>query len=274
VLLRFSQLLTEAAGHREAVGAFTCYNLEQATGVLRAAEAREVGVVILVSEKSFAGPDGPRLLSALVAVADRSEASACVQLDHVSDLALIESAFSLGAGAVLADGSHLPFDENVALVAAAATRGEVEAELAGIAGDEDVATAHDATAFTNPELAARLVERTGATCLAVSIGNVHGVYREPPRLDWDRLAAIRRRVGCPLALHGASGLSDADVRLAIKLGIGKLNVNTELRDRYLRTTAERIEAALDGLRLLDLNAAQSEAIADVVAAKLDLCRGQ
>ena len=102
----FSQLITESAARREAIGAFTCYNLEQATGVLRAAEARDAGVVILVSEKSFAGADGPRLLSALVAVAERSEASACVQLDHASDLGLIESAFSFGAGAVLADGSH------------------------------------------------------------------------------------------------------------------------------------------------------------------------
>jgi fructose/tagatose bisphosphate aldolase len=68
-------------------------------------------------------------------------------------------------------------------------------------------------------------------------------------------------------------LRDADVRHAIKLRIAKVNVNTELRDRYLTITAERIEAALDGLRLLDLHAAQTEAVADVVAAKLDLCRG-
>jgi tagatose 1,6-diphosphate aldolase GatY/KbaY len=274
MVVGFSQLLAEAAAGRAAVGAFTCYNLEQAAGVLRAAEARKAGVVILVSEKSFAGTDGPLLLSALVAAAERSEAAACVQLDHVSDLALIESAFSLGAAAVLADGSHLPFEENVVLVGAAAAHGEVEAELAGIAGDEDVATATAAGVLTDPELAARLVERTGAACLAVSIGNVHGVYPEPPRLNWERLTAIRARVGCPLALHGASGLSDTDVRRAIELGIAKLNVNTELRERYLTVTSDRIEAALDGLRLLDLNAAQTDAIADLVAAKLDLCRGR
>jgi tagatose 1,6-diphosphate aldolase GatY/KbaY len=85
---------------------------------------------------------------------------------------------------------------------------------------------------------------------------------------------IREHVGCPLALHGASGLSEADVRRAIELGIAKLNINTDLRDRYLTVTAERIEAALDGMRLLDLNAAQTDAIAEVVTAKLDLCRGQ
>ena len=274
MLARFSDLLADAVSRRAAVGAFTCYNLEQAAGVLRAAEARRTGVVVLVSQKSFAGADGRLLLSALVAAAEQSDARACVQLDHVSDLALIESAFALGAGAVLADGSHLPFEGNVALVAAAAAQGEVEAELAGIAGDEDVATAHSADALTDPELASRLVEETGAACLAVSIGNVHGIYREPPQLDWGRLAAIHARVGCPLALHGASGLSDEDVRRAIELGIAKMNVNTELRERYLAVTSERIEAARDGLRLLDLNAAQADAIADVVGAKLDLCLGQ
>jgi fructose/tagatose bisphosphate aldolase len=64
------------------------------------------------------------------------------------------------------------------------------------------------------------------------------------------------------------------VRRAIELGIAKVNVNTELRDRYLTVTAERIDAALDGLRLLDLNAAQTDAIADIVGAKLDLCLGR
>ena len=104
MLARFSDLLADAVSRRAAVGAFTCYNLEQAAGVLRAADARRAGVVVLVSEKSFAGADGPLLLSALVAAAEQSGARACVQLDHVSDFALIESAFALGAGAVLADG--------------------------------------------------------------------------------------------------------------------------------------------------------------------------
>jgi len=270
VQARFSELLAEAHGRREAVGAFTCYNLETAAGVLRAAEERGRGVILLVSEKSFSAATGRVLLPALVAAARASSAPACVELDHVRSLELIRAAFELGADAALADGSSLGIEENVELVRAAASGGEVEAELDGIAGDEDVATAVAAGALTDPDEAAVFVQRSGAACLAVSIGNVHGVYRRPPALDWPRLDAIARRVDVPLALHGASGLADADIRRTIGLGIAKVNFNTELRQRYLDVTEARLGAARDGANVLALNLAQTEAIAEVVAAKLDV----
>jgi tagatose 1,6-diphosphate aldolase GatY/KbaY len=266
---RFSELLTEARARGSAVGAFTCYNLETAVGVLRAAEARRRAVILLVSERSFAAPGGSLLLSALVAVADRTAVPTCVQLDHVRELEPIEAAFALGAGAVMADGSKLDLEKNVDFVLAAACRGEVEAELDGIEGEEDVAEAVAAGALTDPDEAAWFAERSGAVCLAVSIGNVHGAYREPPVLDWPRLEEIRHRVEVPLSLHGASGLSDDDLRRAIDLGVSKVNVNTELRERYVEVTGERIEAVRDGARVLELNRVQANSIAELAAAKLD-----
>jgi tagatose 1,6-diphosphate aldolase GatY/KbaY len=269
VLVRFSELLAEAASRRAAVGAFTCYNLETAVGVLRAAAARRVGVILLVSEQSFSAPEGSLLVAALVAATHRASVPACVQLDHVRTLEPVEAAFDLGVGAVMADGSKLPLEENVELVRAAGRRGEVEAELGGIEGQEDVATAAAAGALTEPDEAAVFADRSGAACLAVSIGNVHGIYAESPKLDWARLEEIRRRVSIPLSLHGASGLPDDDLRQAIELGVVKINVNTELRARYLDVTAERLDSAHDGARVLELNQAQAEAVAEVVAAKLD-----
>jgi tagatose 1,6-diphosphate aldolase GatY/KbaY len=271
VVARFSELLAEAAARGAAVGAFTCYNLETALGVLRGAEARSRGVVLLVSEKSFSGPDGPLLMAALVAAAARAPVPTCVQLDHVRELGPIEAAFSLGAGAVMADGSRLSFEDNIDLVRAAARHGEVEAELGGIEGQEDVAKAVAAGALTDPEEAAEFARRSGAVCLAVSIGNVHGIYKNPPKLDWPRLAEITRRVQVPLSLHGASGLSEDELREAIRLGVTKINFNTELRARYLEVTAERLEAMRDGLRVLELNQAQAEAVSEVAAAKLAVC---
>jgi ketose-bisphosphate aldolase len=268
MLAPFAQLVEEAAARGGAVGAFTCYNVETAVGVLRAAEGARRGVILLVGEKSFRAPGGDLLLAALVAAAGRSPVPACVQLDHVDDGELIARAFALGAGAVMADGSRLPYEENVAFVRAAARGGSVEAELGGIEGDEDVAAAVAAGALTDPDEAADFVSATGAACLAVSIGNVHGTYREPPRLDWPRLAAIRERVPVPLSLHGASGLSDDDLRRAIERGVAKVNVNTELRERYLDATAERLEAVRAGARVLELNAAQADAVAGAAAAKL------
>jgi tagatose 1,6-diphosphate aldolase GatY/KbaY len=193
---------------------------------------------------------------------------ACVQLDHVREPEPIRAAFALGVGAVMADGSRHDLEANVALVGEASALGAVEAELGGIEGDEDVAAAAAAGALTDPDEAARFAGRSGADCLAVSIGNVHGAYREPPALDWPRLEEIRRRVEIPLSLHGASGLPDDDVRRAIALGVAKVNVNTELRERYLETTAERLDAVRDGARVLELNRAQADAIAELARAKI------
>ena len=273
MLTPFTELLAEHDQARTGLGAFTCYDLEVAAGVLAAAAGRDAGVVLLISRDAFAAAGGEQLLAAVRAAAERAPARACVQLDHVADLALIERAFELGAGAVMADGSKLPFEENVALVAAAAELahrhgGAVEAELGHIAGDEDVARAAEAGGFTDPAEAERFVAATAADCLAVSIGNVHGTYRSEPQLDWERLEAIEARVAVPLSLHGASGLPDADLRRAVAAGVRKVNVNAELRQTYLEATARELDAARDGARVMALHAAQRAAVEDFVAAKI------
>ena len=267
----FNTLLADRG--KTAVGAFTCYNLETAAGVVRAAAQRRVGAILLVSAQSFRARDGELLVAALVAMADRAAVPACVQLDHTSDLELIESAFELGAGAVMADGSKLLYDENVALVRAAVRLGEryggqVEAELGRIEGNEDVALAAEAGALTDPDEAAEFVAETGVACLAVSIGNVHGIYRSPPQLDWERLYDIGGRMETPLSLHGASGLVDVDLHRAVSLGIAKVNVNTELRQSYYEVTAARLDELRVGSRVLDLNAAQADGVGAVAGAKL------
>jgi tagatose 1,6-diphosphate aldolase GatY/KbaY len=274
MLAPFRELLEERRAARAAAGAFTCYDVTTALGVVRAAEERDVPVILLVSEASFRAPESRLLVPALVAVAEHARVAMCVQIDHVSDPGLIQTALVAGVGAVLADGSRLPLDENAALVrraAEAAAGVGIEAELGHIQGGEDVATAAAAGAFTDPNEAAAFAEATGADCLAVSIGNVHGTYAATPRLDWDRLERIRERVGdLPLSLHGASGLPPADVRRAISLGICKVNVNTEIRRRYLSELSTRLPAVLPGLRLLDLEVAVIAAVAEAAAEMLDL----
>jgi tagatose 1,6-diphosphate aldolase GatY/KbaY len=273
VLTAFREVLDERRAAGAAVGAFTCYDVTTALGVVQAAEARTAPVMFLVAEASLRGPSGRLLLPALLAVADAARVPVCVQLDHVSDDALVDEALAGGIGAVMADGSKLPDDENASFVAAVRRRAGVagvEAELGHIEGGEDVAAATDAGALTDPDEATGFVAATGCDCLAVSIGNVHGRYAAPPQLDWERLAAIRDRVEIPLSLHGASGLPDDDVRRAIALGVCKVNVNTELRERYLAELEAGLPAARDGLRLLDLQAGVVDGVAAVVAAKLEV----
>jgi tagatose 1,6-diphosphate aldolase GatY/KbaY len=276
VLIPFRELLEERQEARRAAGAFTCYDVTTALGVLQAAERRTMPVILLLSDASFRAPPGRLLLAGLVGVAREARVPVCVQLDHASDPAVLRAAIEAGAGAVMADGSRLPLAENAALVGsaradAARAGAGVEAELGHIEGGEDVAAAAAAGALTDPGEAAAFVAETGVDCLAVSIGNVHGTYASPPVLDWRRLEQIRASVGrTPLSLHGASGLPDELVRRAIALGVSKVNVNTELRARYLAELERRLPEARAGLRLLELESAIVAAVADAVGGKLDL----
>lgn len=249
----------DAAGR--AAGAFTCYDATTAAAALAAAEEAGHAVVLLVSPACIARPQGRSLVRTLAALADAASVPVCVQLDHARDLATILTALEWGVSGVLADGSRLPFADNVAFVehvsahARQQLEGNLEVELGHVAGDEDLAAAAARGALTDPEQAGRFVTATRATCLAVSIGNAHGRYQTPPALDWGRLAAIRAGVDVPLALHGASGLSDDDVRNSIGGGIRKVNVNTEIREAQLaRVVAASgdLSASADVLGLVDV----------------------
>ena len=273
MLTSFREILEERRANRAAVGAFTCYDLTTAIGVVRAAEARGDPVLLLASEASFRSPSGRLLLPALLAVGAEARVPACVQLDHVDDGELIDAALAAGANAGMADGSKLPTNDNASFVASVRARAPdagVEAELGHVEGGEDAADPAEAGSLTDPDEAAWFVAATGCDCLAVSIGNVHGRYARAPELDWERLRAIRERVDVPLSLHGASGIPDADVARAIALGVCKVNVNTEIRECYLAQLEAGLPAAKDGLRLVDLEAGIVDAVAAAVASKLSI----
>ena len=232
--------LLRAGKERRAIAAFSIYNLEQALAVNAAAEEQQEAVLLQAGSSAFAYAGREPLAALALAVAQTSSASVGVHLDHATDIDEIHACLQLGYTSVMFDGSALPVDDNIritaAIIAEAHSAGAwVEAELAGISGDEDSSldAVSEGRVMTDPEVAARFVERTGVDALAVAIGNVHGIPATPVRLDLERLAAIRERVAIPLVLHGASGLLDEDVQAAIGLGVVKINVNTELR-RALR----------------------------------------
>lgn len=276
MLARFRDVLEEHRSAGSAAGAFTCYSVSTAIGVLRAAETIRTPVILLISKASYMELGGPMLLAAVRAAADRAATPACVQLDHVADLDLMSSALADGADAIMADGSRLPYPDNATLVRnaiALTPDAGVEAELGHVEGGEDIASATAAGALTDPDEAARFVRETGVDCLAVSIGNVHGHYAEPPQLDWDRLAAVRASVDVPLSLHGASGLSDDDLRRAVATGICKVNVNTELRERVFSELEHHVPTTAPGLRLFELERSLVDGVTDVTSAKLRVLAG-
>ena len=273
------EILDERRALGGAAGAFTCYDATTACGVVHAAEAAGVPVVLLVSVATVGSRDGRLLLPALGAIARAASVPVCVQFDHATSLELIGDALASGAvGAVLADGSRLPYADNVAFVAGVrklADRhgAQIEVELGHVEGGEDVAAAAAAGKLTDPAEAAQFVAATKASCLAVSIGNVHGSYAAEPALDWERLDAIRAAVGVPLSLHGASGLPGRDVRRAVAAGVAKVNVNTEIRQRTFATLGARLDELSRGWRIAELDAEIVAAVEEVVAEKLELLGG-
>lgn len=267
-------LLQTAQANGYAIGAFNVYNLEGVRAVVAAAEA-ERSPAMLQIHPSALKHGGPPLVALCLAAAREAAVPMSVHLDHSPSADAIQAALTAGLTSIMADGSHLPYTDNLAFTRKMTALvhdhgGAVEAELGRLTGSEDGLTVPEYEAkFTDPQQAAEFVAQTGVDMLAVCIGNVHGRYRGEPRLDFDRLAAIRKAVPLPLVLHGASGLPDAMVKQAIGLGICKFNVNTEVREAYLGRIKERLTAP-ETPDLLDLMQSAIEAMQGVVAAKLRL----
>lgn len=263
--VRLDQLVVSALQQGSAVPAFTCYDFTTALAVVGAAEEAGRGAILLVSPSTAATANGLRLIAALRGLADGAGVPVAVQLDHASDLRVIADAVAAGADSVLVDGSSLDYEDNIALVRSARAALDVlasggagvgpeiviEAELGGLAGDEDRAFGSDAAGnapaagtagLTDSAQVEDFVARTGAQLLAVAVGNVHGKYKGEPELRWDVLQDIAVRTRIPLVLHGASGIPAAELVKAAAMNVGKVNFNTELRTGILETLEARTAA--------------------------------
>jgi fructose-bisphosphate aldolase class II/tagatose 1,6-diphosphate aldolase GatY/KbaY len=261
--------LKEAAAAGHALPGFVAYNLETVQGVTAAAEAAGRPVIIQAGSSPFKHAGREALIRLALDAAARSTAPLGVHLDHSRDLDEITACLEAGYTSVMIDGSHLPFDENIALTKEAARRARnhgawVEAELGALPGDEDVSTdaVAQAAAMTDPQQAAEFVSATGVDALAVAVGNVHGFTKHPVRLDLERLAAIHEAVPVPLVLHGASGLPVDELHGALARGVAKVNVNAELRRAYREATRVTLPSALPGSDVVSLWAAGRDAVRD------------
>lgn len=221
-----------------AVGAFNVHNMEYTQAVVRAAEAENAPVILMIGEPMipYAGLD---MLAAICKeAADAARVPVAIALDHGKIKDNIDRCIQLGI-CVMVDGSHLTFEENVALtrdvVERAHARGlSVEGEIGSIGGSED-GEAQREKMMTDPVAAAEFAEKSGVDILAVSIGNVHGLYHGECHIDINRLKQIEKRVHVPLVMHGGSDLEEGISKEAIQNGIRKFNIGTDLK--YAFSTA-------------------------------------
>ena len=242
-----------------AIGAFNVNNMEIIQGIVEAAEEERAPLILQISKGARKYARHEYLMKLIDAALQLSDLPIAVHLDHGDSFELCKACIDGGFTSVMIDGSHLPLEENIALIKKvvdyAHPRGvPVEAELGRLAGIEEHVSVDERDAiFTNPDEALEFVERSGCDSLAVAIGTSHGAYKfkGEARLDFDRLHAIEERLPeFPLVLHGASsvlrefvdlcnqyggelpgaqGVPEEMISEAVKGGVCKVNIDTDLR---------------------------------------------
>jgi tagatose 1,6-diphosphate aldolase GatY/KbaY len=211
-------------------------------GVISAAEEAKAPVIIQMYPRLVNEEVGYYLAPTILAAAKKATVPVCFHLDHGPSELEAQKILYWGATGIMYDGSVHPFDENVKntkhiVEICNAVNVGVEGELGHIGSVNDEAMDD----FTDPSEAAEFVKNTGVCCLAVLIGNAHGHYKKTPNLDIERVKAIREATGgIPLVLHGGSGIPDEQVKAAIKAGVRKMNIGTDVCCAFAEGTLETL----------------------------------
>ena len=259
-LVTTKELFAKALAEKYAIGAFNINNMELLQGIVAAGEELKSPLILQVSAGARKYANSKYLIKLAEAALETSNIPIALHLDHGEDFEICKACIDDGFSSVMIDASRFDFEENIRLtkevVDYAHTKGVVvEAELGKLAGIEDAVVVENADAiYTDPDKAKEFVDRTGCDSLAVAIGTSHGAYKfkTEPKLDFERLTKIKELVGWeyPLVLHGSSsvpadvvkicndfGATIADAKgvpedmlaQASKMGVTKINVDTDLR---------------------------------------------
>lgn len=234
MLVNMNEILKKAKSGKYGVGFFNAVNVEMARAVIETAEELNAPVIIGTAQVLLPAMSLERVSEYLIPMARKAKVPVCVHYDHGLSFEKCMEALRLGFTSVMYDCSTDGYEENVEKVAEMVKichgmNVSVEGEL-GHVGDNEGSGKLDNPAdyYTDPETARDFVQRTGVDALAVAVGNAHGDYKFPPKLDFQRIADIRDAAGVPLVLHGGSGLSDGDFRTAVQMGICKVNIFTDI----------------------------------------------
>jgi fructose-bisphosphate aldolase class II len=245
-LAAMDQIIGPARAAGVGVGAFNVIGIEHAEAIVAGAEAARAPVVLQISENCAAwhGALEP-IARACLAVAAAAAVPVAVHLDHASSAELVEAAAGFGLGSVMYDASGRPYAENARATAEVTRwchdRGIwVEAELGEVGGKNG---AHSPQARTDPGRAACFAAATGVDALAVAVGSSHAMLTRDAVLDLGLIARLRRAVGVPLVLHGSSGVPEEDLAAAVRAGMTKINIATQLNKVF--TAAVRRYLAAD-----------------------------
>ena len=245
MLMNMKDLLAVAHEHYFAVPAFNISSSMLLTGVIEASEEMQSPVIFAIhpDELSFVRP---AFVKAAVEEATKATVPVCIHLDHGASIAQIMLAIQCGFTSVMIDASTHSLAENIAITKkivelAHPINVSVEAELGTIGTTgPDAEAGSDIIIYTNPDDVVTFVEATGVDTLAVAIGTSHGIYPKDrkPVLKLDLLKKIHSMVDIPLVLHGGSANPDDEIAAAVKLGINKINISSDIKDAFYQKARE------------------------------------
>lgn len=273
MLVNMNEVLLPAREGRYAVGLFNAVNLELARGILAAAQRTGSPVIMGTAEVLFPYGSLEEVSYYLIPMAKKAGVPVVIHLDHGLKKETCLKALDLGFTSIMYDCSTDDYDTNVEKVREMAeiahSRGAtIEGELGHVGDNTDAAEADPSFFYTDPGQARDFVEKTRVDALAVAVGTAHGAYKLPPKLDFDRIRAIKEQAKVPLVLHGGSGLTDEDFRKAIRAGISKINIFTDINVVAVRGARQHFVS--DDKGLTELIPAAVEAVERETAKKMEL----
>ncbi len=240
-LVSVSTLLKRAQEKKYGVASFNIFTLETAVAGIQAAKALNAGVILQVYSRLFEDKVmGMPLAVAACYMAQQEDVPVAVTVDHGANREVTMMAARAGCSGVMIDASTEVLEENIRKTADVcklmhAVGVSVEGELGHVGMAKD---GIDGT-YTDPDEAVEYAEKTGVDALAVMVGTAHGRYKQLPVLDIARVETIAQRTGVPLVLHGGSGVPDEQIQAAVKAGVCKLNIGTNVCATYQSVVKSR-----------------------------------
>lgn len=274
MLVNMNDVLFPAKEGHYGVGFFNAVNVEMARAIIETAEELRAPVMVGTAEILLPAMELGRVADYLLPLAEEASVPVCVHYDHGLTFDRCMEALHYGFTSIMYDCSTKPYDENVEEVAEMvkichSVGATVEGELGHVGDNEGAGRLENPSDyFTDPDRADDFVARTEVDSLAIAVGNAHGDYKFPPKLDFERIETIARRTDLPLVLHGGSGLADDDFRTAVQKGICKINIFTDL-DKAGKAGIEEGLAA-GAKTMMGLMPYEMEAMKKVVANKIRL----
>jgi len=281
MLVHIKEIIPKAEKSDYAVPAFNTFNLESTLAIARGAVAQNSPVIIQVSEKTieYAGLKPITHIVETIAKNEAVNVPVALHLDHGKSFRSVAECIHAGFSSIHIDASELPFDENVILTKQATDYAHkygvwVQGELGTILDQKQMAnkkTSQELEKFmTKPDEAEEYVRKTKIDTFAPSVGAMHGIFVGKEKINQELIKKIKEKTNLPLVLHGASGVSNEDIRQAIKNGLTVINIDSSLRETFSNTLREILMTHRQEMDPRKILALVTDAIQEIIEEKIIL----